>query len=225
MKNKFILLLAAFGLAGASVQAGLLISQYVETNSGTTPKGIELWNSGLTTIDFSVTNLDVLKGTNGGAPSSDFTLNVGTLLSGEVLVIGTADIGTYLDATFGSGIVQYYLEGFTFNGDDSLVIQLDGATVDVFGTPLTDPGSAWSGSGVSTANQNIQLIESPSPITTGTLTGFTDPSTRFTTVSTDPSGAGGLVGFGVVPIPEPSSLILMGLVGLAAVVTLRKRKK
>jgi len=225
MKTKLILLITALGLTVASAQADLLISQYIETNSGTTPKGIELWNSGLTTIDFSVTNLDVLKGTNGGAPSSDFTLNVGTLLSGEVLVIGTTDIGTYLNATFGVGIIQYHEEGFTFNGDDSLVVNLDGTITDVFGEPGSDPGSSWDGSGVSTRNQNIQLIESPSPITAGTLTGFTDPSTRFTIVSTDPNGAGGLTGFGVSPIPEPSSIVLMTLVGLAAVVNLRKRKK
>jgi hypothetical protein len=46
------------------LRASVLISQYVETNSGTTPKGIEIWNPTANPIDFSVTSLDVLKGTN-----------------------------------------------------------------------------------------------------------------------------------------------------------------
>ena len=30
-----------------------IISQYVETNSGTTPKGVEIWNNTGSTLDFS----------------------------------------------------------------------------------------------------------------------------------------------------------------------------
>jgi hypothetical protein len=175
----------------------LVISQYVETDSGTTPKGIELWNAGETAIDFSVTPLDVLKGVNGGAPGSDFTLNSGTLAAGAVWVIGTSDMGTYLDNTFGVGSVNYSEKAFTFNGNDSLVVTLGGVTNDIFGEPGVDPGSAWTGNGVSTANQNIQLLEG---ITTGATASWTDPSERFETVSEAPSDTGGLQGFGVAPI-------------------------
>ena len=34
-----------------------IISQYVETNSGTTPKGIEIWNNTGGTLDFSTNSL------------------------------------------------------------------------------------------------------------------------------------------------------------------------
>ncbi|MDB4369271.1 hypothetical protein N9Z19_00430 [Akkermansiaceae bacterium] len=213
--------LAALTCLGQA-QAALIISQYVDTNSGTTPKGIELWNNGGSTIDFSTSNLDVLKGTNGGTPSSDFTLNVGTIAAGEVIVIGTSDMGDYLDATFGDGSagsssVQFFQESFTFNGDDSLVIRLGVGDEDIFGTPGSDPGASWSGSGVSTANQNIALNAG---VTAGS-TGFTDPSTRFSTISTTPAGAGGLAGFGVAPVPEPSTALL----GSIALLGLLRRKR
>lgn len=177
-------------------QGNLVISQYIETNSGSTPKGIEVWNVSGGDIDFSVTPFEVFKGTNGAATSNDFTLNTGVLGAGEVMVIGTTDMGTYL-TNEGLTSVIFGDEGFTFNGDDALEIYLDGTLEDVFGTVGVDPGSAWSGNGVSTANQNIQLLEG---ITTGDTDGWSDPSTRFETVSTDP--VNDLSGFGIAP-PAP----------------------
>lgn len=216
--KKFIVTLST--ALAVHAQGALIISQYVETNSGSTPKGIELWNNGTSTIDFSVSALDVLKGTNGATPASDFGLASGTIASGEVIVIGTTDIGTYLDTTFGNGspgssTVQFFLEGFTFNGDDSLVITVGGSNEDVFGTPGSDPGSSWTGGGVDTKNQNLTIING----TTAGSTGFTNPSTRFTAGAALPSAAGGLAGFGVAPaaVPEPSTAVLSGLALLGLV--------
>jgi hypothetical protein len=179
-----------------------IISQYVETDSGTSPKGLEIWNNTSVAIDFSVDNLIIEKGTNGGAPSSDFTIDSGVLQPGEVLVVGTID----MQPVATSNGVLFYEKAFTFNGDDALVLKLGTTTTDVFGSPNTDPGSAWEGNGVSTQNQNIALLSS---ITTGELTGFTDPSTRFETINTTPSDIanGGLDGFGVAPsgTPPPST--------------------
>ena len=61
----FILIGSAsfFGSVGYSQ----IISQYVETNSGSTPKGIEIWNNTGVDIIFSATNnLQVYQGTTGG---------------------------------------------------------------------------------------------------------------------------------------------------------------
>lgn len=219
--KKLAATLAVAAITAGAVHGQLVISQYVDTNSGTTPKGIEVWNAGNSTIDFSVTNLVVLKGTNGGALTSDFTLSVGTLNAGDVWVIGTSDFDTYLTDTFGAGNYNYSVKAFTFNGDDSLQIQLDGVAQDTFGTVGVDPGSAWSGSGVSSADQNIQLKEG---ITSGDVAGWSDPSTRFETVSTAPATLpAGLEGFGVAPVPEPSTWALIAL-GSAFVLWRVRRK-
>ncbi len=171
--------------------ASLILSQYVETSSGTTPKGIEIWNTSGLSIDFSSTNLRVLQGTNGGVPSEKVIVNSGTLPAGEVMVIGTSDIGTYLTDQ-GLTDILYIEESFTFNGDDALQIEVNGEIVDTFGEPGNDPGSSWSGNGVVTANSNIGIKEG---ITIGDTDGWIDPSERFETISTDNS----LTGFGIAP--------------------------
>ena len=185
-------------------QNRLIISQYIETSSGTKPKGIELWNPTDALIDFSADPLIILLGRNGDLPDTNVTVDSGTLPAGDVMVIGTDDIGTYLTDQ-GLSSVYFVEKGFTLNGDDALQIQVGGIIEDTFGDPGNDPGSAWSGNGVSTRNSNIELKDG---ITTGAVDGFTDPSGRFQTVSEDNS----LTGFGVspdgsttiTPKPEPS---------------------
>lgn len=171
-----------------------IISQYVETNSGSTPKGIEIWNNTSGTLDFAANNLVIKKGNNGGAPAPDFTLSSTTLAAGDVIVIGTSDMET---VATGNGAI-FHVEGFQFNGDDALEVWYGATKTDVFGMPLSDPGTHWVGNGVSTKNQNIELL---SGITAGSLTGWTDPSTRFATVSTTPSTLpAGIAGFGIAPV-------------------------
>lgn len=185
-------------LLWGNVGWGQIISQYVETNSGTFPKGVEIWNNTEATLDFATNNLDIQKGNNGGALTSDALVIAGQLLPNAVMVIGTADMGTYLTAQGLTG-VMFVEKEFTFNGDDALAVIYGGTTTDVFGTPGTDPGSAWTGSEVSTANQNIQLL---SGITTGNIIGWTDPSLRFETVSITP--VSDLTGFGLAPEALPA---------------------
>ncbi len=189
---KYKLLLVAFF---ATVTGwGQIISQYVETNSGTTPKGIEIWNNTGSTLNFSTNNLIIQQGSNGASVSNVLTINTGTLVSGGVIVIGTPDIGTYL--TGQNLTVLFTSYSFDFNGDDALVVKYGSTTTDVFGTPGSDPGSSWTGGTVSTANQNISIL---SGITTG-ATAWTNPSLRFSTISTSPSTLpAGLAGFGIPP--------------------------
>jgi hypothetical protein len=63
--------------------------------------------------------------------------------------------------------------------------------MDVLGTIGIDPGAAWTGGGVSTAGQNIELLPH---LGTGSP-GFSNPSLRFATVSTTDA----LTGFGLAP--------------------------
>ena len=170
----------------------LIISQYVDTDSGTTPKGIELWNATGAEIDFSVEPLSVERYANGSSSATnEFTLDTGTLGAGEVLVIGGADLQTYMQANAPG--VDFENDSFSFNGNDALEVTLGGTTTDVFGIIGSDPGDAWTGGGVSTKDSNIQLLGG---ITSGTTTGFTDPSTRFETAAPDPFN---LTGFGQAP--------------------------
>lgn len=193
--KKIYLLLMFVVLAG--VGFGQIISQYVETSSGTTPKGIEIWNNTGSSLDFSTNNLVIKKGINGGAPSTDFTLSSGSLASGEVIVIGTSDMEA---TTTGNGAV-FHLKAFTFNGDDALEVWYGAGKTDVFGNPGSDPGSAWTGNGVSTANQNIQL---KTGITIGDTDGWTDPSLRFETVCTDNC----ITGFGLASSSSTPTITL-----------------
>lgn len=170
----------------------LLISQYTEADSGTTPKGIEIWNNSGSPITFDdgANLLDIQLGVNGGPAVSVTTLERGTLAAGDVWVIGTANMNPNVDYAF------------LFNGNDAIVLELGGVVVDTFGLVGNDPGTAtgWSSNGVQTANRNIQL---KSDITTGDSNGWTDPSERFEDV-----GAGSLqTGFGIPPNGAPSTNI------------------
>ncbi|MGM0479488.1 MAG: hypothetical protein ACQERC_09710 [Bacteroidota bacterium] len=188
-------LLSVFIAISSNVIGQVMFSQYIETDSGTSPKGVEIYNHSGSSIDFSVDPLEVYKGVNGGTCSNDVTVNSGVLLPGEVWVIGTTDLvnDAQNNGTNLSGTTNH---SFTFNGDDALELYLNGTLMDVFGTCGTDPGSAWSGNGVSTANQNIQIANG---ICSGTTTYWTDPSLRYETVSSNPSGTGGTTGFGDAP--------------------------
>ncbi|MCA9195388.1 MAG: hypothetical protein KDB03_26635 [Planctomycetales bacterium] len=206
-------------------RADLIISQYVETDFGSTPKGIELWNSGTTVIDFSVTNLIIRQGSSGAALSdlAGTSITSGTLSAGAVFVIGSSDVGTYLsDSSLDS--VMFVSYGFNFNGDDALAVVLGGTTTDTLGLPGVDPGTAWSNNGVSTANQNIAIKLG---FVAGQPGGFTDPSIRFETVSTSPSSVGGLAGFGVAPnaVPEPTLLSFLASISVLSLIRNRRREQ
>ena len=221
MKKALIAITATFMMAAAS-HAQVLISQYVETNSGSVPKGLEIWNTSGSDIDLSTSNIQIYQGTNGGALTAiaSTLLNTGTFLSNSVIVFGKADIGTYLTDN-GLASVRFVTFNFSFNGDDSLGLYFGGSLLDTFGTVGVDPGSSWLANSVNTANQNIELR----PGITTVSTGFSDPSVRFQTVSTTPSLSGGLSGFGLAPVPEPSSGALLVLGGAALVAVRSFRKK
>lgn len=193
MKNTYLLFISLM-LMGIGTSKAQIISQYVETDSGTSPKGIEIWNNTGSSIDFSAHNLIIEKGVNGGTPSTDVTVDTGILAADDVLVIGTTD----MQNTANANSATFIDKSFTFNGDDALVVKLDGVTTDVFGTLGDQPSGGWSGNGVSTQNSNIALLTG---INSGNTSGFSDPSTRFETINSTPSDitSGGLDGFGVAP--------------------------
>lgn len=211
---------------GGPATASILISQYAEDGN---IKGVELWNPGPNDIDFSSQILTVANFNNGSTTATyTFTKSTGVLPAGNVLVL--ADGSANGNGIWTSSGIAFEQATFNFNGDDALEVRLGGSLTDMFGVVGVDPGSRWIGNGVATENQNIQLLEGPNIILTGSLAGFTDPSTRFTTVATAPldSGTGpDLLGFGVAPVtpvPEPSTLALAGI-GLVAGSWLARRRR
>lgn len=193
---RFRLFFLALFASVASWGQSVVISQYIETSSGTEPKGIEIFNVTASPINFATTNLRVMQGANGGTCSQVVLINSGILQPDQVWVIGTSQLTTYATNN-GTGLSGTTTYAFSFNGDDALRVDLGGVPQDMIGVCGADPGSAWSGSGVSTANQNIAIIDG---LCSGDADGWTDPSTRFTTVYVNPVPGVGMTGFGNPPV-------------------------
>jgi hypothetical protein len=188
----------------SQVSGQIIISQYIEANSGSTPKGIELLNVSGSDITFTASNnLQIYQGTNGAACSALSGANItsGTLEANKVWVIGTSDLTSYASSngTSLSGSTSY---NFDFNGDDALQVRLSGTIVDVFGTCGSDPGTSWSGGGVSTANNNLEIKLNTC---TGDTDGWTDPSERFDQIADGATMTGfGSIGYSCSSTPTPS---------------------
>ena len=82
MKNIIKTITLSFALL-TLLNGSIIISQYVVTNSGNYPKGIELWNVSGATIDFSSSNLDIRQGTNGKGQVQNKHLHLEHLLMVE----------------------------------------------------------------------------------------------------------------------------------------------
>lgn len=194
MKTVFL----AFFLLVTFATKAQIISQYVETDSGTTPLGIELWNNTADTLKFATNNLVIKIGTNGGTPTTIHTRAGGTLAPGAVMVFQKGlEISTYMNSQGITDVSKINVGSLAFDGNDAIIIEYGGVQTDVFGTPNSDPGTHW-GTTVQTRNQNIAL---KSGVLTGS-SGFTDPAVRFDTESTTPTASGGLSGFGMPPNQE-----------------------
>ncbi len=193
----------------SAFSSDLVISQYINTTSGDNAdirQGIELWNVSGSTIDFSTSNLVIRRYLDGSStPLTVSTINTGTLADDELFIVGYhSDFTDYMTTYFPS--VSFVFDSLQVNGDDAIDITLGGTLQDVFGTIGSDPGTEWSGNGVSTRNQNIELQFA---ITSGTDVGFSDPSTRFQSLvgsigaNADSSA---LKGFGA----RPGEVIILG---------------
>ena len=189
---------------------GQIISQYVETAKGTNPKGIEIYNNTGATLDFSTTNLTVWLEQNGAAEALKHTISSGTLAPNEVLVIGTSGMET--DVTANNPNCQFYTEGWQFNGNDNLIVKLDGNVTDTFGRALNN-GTAYyaSYSNVKSSNQNIErklgIFSGDLDFFASTQTNTDNISLYYNTVVNFPSGypdgaselTASLQGFGIPP--------------------------
>ena len=199
---------ATFEIRNQEAGGAVIISQYLEPVSSSSARAIEILNQSGAELDFSVTPLVIRRFTNGDSLGvNEAQVTQGALPAGQVLVIGDGPAGEALlsnqliqgqasvtptSAPTGTpffdavGKLKFWKDTFTYNGNDALEVLMNFTRMDVFGTIGQDPGTAWTGGSVRTMNQNLSL---KSTVGTGTH-GFTDPSTRFFTVSTSDATTG-----------------------------------
>ncbi len=169
MNTTLALTAVALGFPGlAAAQNSLIFSEYVEGSSNN--KALEVFNATNASVDLSTVDVEVYF--NGNAtPAQSLTLS-GTLAPGDVLVIvnGSAN----LEILAAQDVIATAL--ISFNGDDAIVLKVNGTIVDMFGITGSDPGAAWTGGGISTVDRTLRRLPS---VCTGDPNGWTDPSEQW----------------------------------------------
>ncbi|HEX5101351.1 MAG TPA: hypothetical protein VFV94_17690 [Polyangiaceae bacterium] len=126
---------------GGRVERALLFSEYVEGPA----KAVELRALATSSLD----GCEVVIYSNGGTKGAGVAL-AGELAEGQTYVLCSTDLVEQL------GAVCNRTFGRTFNGNDAVTLECDGAVLDAIGEIGFDPKTAWTGSGVSTADQALR---------------------------------------------------------------------
>lgn len=127
----------------------LFFSEYVEGSSNN--KAIEIYNPTPATVDLSLYTVKLFaNGAAATAPTNTLPLT-GMLAPGAVLVLANASA---VAAAKPPGTITSSVANF--NGDDALTLEKSGVIIDRFGQVGTDPGTAWTGGGVSTLDQTLR---------------------------------------------------------------------
>ena len=129
----------------------LLFSEYVEGSS--LNKALEIANIGTASIDLAAESCSLERFVNGGsAAGASFVLS-GTIAPGGVHVVcntGLVDPPRTTVCDQEDAFVSH-------NGDDGYVLICDGVVLDSLGqNDGVDPGSSWSGGGISTQDQTLR---------------------------------------------------------------------
>lgn len=115
--------------------ADLFISEYVEGSSFN--KAIEIYNP--TGANVNLANYIIEVYSNGGTQASQSASMFGTLVPYDVYVIAHNSS----DPEFlGVADIDF---GFSFNGDDAIVLKKNGVIIDQIGVIGQDPGTGWAG--------------------------------------------------------------------------------
>ena len=183
-------------VTSAAVPTDLFISEYIEGSSNN--KAVEIFNGTGATVDLSGYELFISR--NGGSSTSTFPLS-GNLLDGDVYVMVNDAANSAILA-----VADFQSSTINFNGDDAVVLRLagGGAEVDIIGRIGEDPGSEWTGGGLSTVDRTLRRKNTvTSGITANPAAGFPTLTTEWDGYSTDDSsdlGAHSLAGPGGVTV-------------------------
>lgn len=129
----------------------IFFSEYIEGSGNN--KAIEIYNPTGADLDLAAGNYSVELYSNGRTLAEGATNSLsltGTIVAGDVYVIANASaVAAIQDEADITSNVTF------FNGDDALVLLKDGEPIDSIGRVGEDPGSAWTGNGVTTQNATI----------------------------------------------------------------------
>lgn len=148
----------------------LFFSEYVEGSSNN--KAVELYNPSAGSVDLGSAGYKVEVYAN-GASGATSTIN----LSGTIAPRGTFVL-THSAAS--SALLSYRNQtsgSLTFNGNDAVALKKGTTVVDRIGQVGINPGTAWTGGGLSTEDRTLRRKSS---VTTGDMTtGAFDPSVEW----------------------------------------------
>ncbi|MCH7310944.1 ExeM/NucH family extracellular endonuclease [Acinetobacter sp. ANC 4805] len=169
MKNfKFHSIAVCLGLLGASsifsvAHAQLMFSQYIDGNSN--KKGLEIYNPDATSVNLA--DYEIQQFNNGTTLKPLVFPLEGNLKSKGRFLVGHAA----LQIELGDKVNQ--VAGFTFNGDDAILLVYKGKVIDRFGRLGEQPTSGgWGTTTISKANSFTRL-QTVNPVTE------IDPTTAF----------------------------------------------
>ena len=131
------------GGASGPGEHALLFSEYVEGSAG---KALEL--RALTTS--SLEGCAIVLYSNGATTGKTSAALAGELAADHTYVICSRELAEELDTVCDRKF------GVTFSGNDAVTLECDDVVLDAIGQVGVDPGTAWSGSGASTADQTLR---------------------------------------------------------------------
>ena len=185
----------AAGILAASnpAYADLYFSEYIEGSS--LNKALEIINPTGAAVDLSSYQVQIFF--NGNTNAGATVHLAGSLGDGDVFVI--ADDGADADIL---AVADLTPSNSFFNGDDAVVLLNNGVVVDAIGQVGVDPGSAWTGNGVSAQNRTLRRRDN---VTTGDTDAYDafDPSVEWLEFPQDSFGdlGNGDNGGGITPEP------------------------
>ncbi len=147
MKTLVTILLMLTVAAAAQAQTGVYFSEYLEGSSNN--KALEIYNGTDEALDMS--RITIERYNNGATtPSATYNSYTALLAAGDVYVIGNPSaVAAITDVSDELSDLTYY------NGDDVILLYLDGVVVDSIGQLGVDPGTNWTSGGCATSEMTL----------------------------------------------------------------------
>jgi len=148
--QKLLIIFAILLIAGAAAaqETSVFFSEYIEGSSNN--KAVEIFNA--TGNDLDLSRISLERYNNGATEPGFSTVLAGVLVNGGVYTIANSSA----DQAILDVADDIENSSFTwYNGDDVLIMYLDGQIVDSIGRLGEDPGSFWGTPPCATAEQTL----------------------------------------------------------------------